>query len=99
MLVLLVLLVLLLPAPLLLLLTPPLRHSNGLKFSTPYRAWFVPNRNVEGAANNSAGASAICMLTATYLHELHNGSVPVGAVHPDPCCEFLISISLLLILK
>jgi hypothetical protein len=49
-------------------------NCNGVHFSTPNSSWFV------AAGNNTGGASAICMLTASALHKHLGGKIPVGAV-------------------
>ena len=50
---------------------------NGVHYITPNGTWFRPGGR---ANNNTGGASAICMLTASALHKHLGGSVPVGAV-------------------
>jgi hypothetical protein len=57
----------------------PTAHCSGPgagTYHTPNRSWFTANQQ----PNNTGGASAICMLTAGYLYDHFNGTVPVGAV-------------------
>ena len=49
---------------------------NAVHYRTPNSTWFAPT----AAGNNTGGASAICMLTASALHKHLGGRVPVGAV-------------------
>ena len=50
---------------------------NGVHYTTPNNTWFVPGGS---GNNNTGGASAICMLTASSLWKHLNGQVPVGAI-------------------
>jgi len=50
------------------------KTSDGQPSLTAPLQWFKAN------ATNAGGASAICMLTAQYLHAAMGGQVPVGAV-------------------
>ena len=52
-------------------------NCNGVHYITPNGTWFRPDGR---ANNNTGGASAICMLTASALHKHLGGRVPVGAI-------------------
>jgi len=52
----------------------PHNSCRGVTYSTPFQAWFTAK------GNNTAGASAICMLTASNIYAHLEGKVPVGAV-------------------
>ena len=56
---------------------PSQSNCNGVRYVTPNGTWFEPGGH---ANNNTGGASAICMLTASALWKHLGGTVPVGAV-------------------